>query len=556
MKEFKGKDVGTLSVAEAQAICDEAKPKFAGIVYVYTNKVNGKKYVGQTIHPHTRHASHMKLDHKVFDRTPFHYAVMKYGVDAFEYKIVELFICDDKEELQELMNQSEIELIKLYKTLASGTSGYNVKTGGQFNTYTSQGYGSRPVEMFDMEGNYIRSFKSISEAQIYCGIAGKGIKEVCDRCARTSAGYLWAWKGEQPLIPENRNEVHQYDLEGRYVCSYETMSEAGVKFCGRASSSIFSALQDKYRIAYGYYWRRYKTDILPITDFPKAVYCYDYTGGFIKGYRTLKEAAEDTGASGVSCICGAIRKNQFFRGKLWRRTFTEMLPASEVPPIGVALKITYPDNSVKIYPTIISAALDNQWEIGALKSSIDAEVSRKRLNGAIVEKYKGSLHPSTNENWEFVDLEDIVETELFRPGKLLTPVEQYTKDGKLVREYVSIHEAQRSVGVNNIHGALSRKDCCGGFIWVRKGEPLPEKLLERIDNQKVYQYDADGTYVGCHADKLQAALAIGYKSPNSHIGRCIREPWRTAKGFYWRDIQVDQLDMSKIKQNCYENGCS
>ena len=56
-----------------------------GIIYCYTNKINGKKYVGQTIHPEKRKWEHSKA----YDDSIFHRAIRKYGFDAFDYEVIE-----------------------------------------------------------------------------------------------------------------------------------------------------------------------------------------------------------------------------------------------------------------------------------------------------------------------------------------------------------------------------------------------------------------------------------------------------------------------------------
>lgn len=56
------------------------------------------------------------------------------------------------------------------------------------------------------------------------------------------------------------------------------------------------------------------------------------------------------------------------------------------------------------------------------------------------------------------------------------PVEQYSKDGKLIREYVSIKEASEETGINsrNICNCLSirqpKSKSAGGYIWKYKLE--------------------------------------------------------------------------------------
>lgn len=60
-----------------------------GIIYCYTNKNTGKKYVGQTIHPEQRKRNHI---HEAFIKGSdyyFHRSLRKHGIEAFTYEILE-----------------------------------------------------------------------------------------------------------------------------------------------------------------------------------------------------------------------------------------------------------------------------------------------------------------------------------------------------------------------------------------------------------------------------------------------------------------------------------
>jgi len=60
-----------------------------GIIYCYTNKITGKKYVGQTIHPEQRKRSHLHEAVKRQSDYYFHRSIRKYGWENFDYEIIE-----------------------------------------------------------------------------------------------------------------------------------------------------------------------------------------------------------------------------------------------------------------------------------------------------------------------------------------------------------------------------------------------------------------------------------------------------------------------------------
>ncbi|MCK9154728.1 MAG: NUMOD3 domain-containing DNA-binding protein [Paludibacteraceae bacterium] len=93
------------------------------IVYVATNKINGKKYVGQTkVGIEKRKASHL-AGSLYGDPYAFANAIRKYGINSFFWEILVEDIGT-----QEELDRIEIEKIKELKTLVP--FGYNISMGG------------------------------------------------------------------------------------------------------------------------------------------------------------------------------------------------------------------------------------------------------------------------------------------------------------------------------------------------------------------------------------------------------------------------------------------
>lgn len=102
-----------------------------GIIYKYTNKVNGKSYVGQTINPRLRQNYHrsasMNEKSKDYDKK-FYRAIRKYGWDSFEYSVLEK--CKDSE-----MNIKERKYIEQYDCV---NNGYNITLGGEGHQWSEE----------------------------------------------------------------------------------------------------------------------------------------------------------------------------------------------------------------------------------------------------------------------------------------------------------------------------------------------------------------------------------------------------------------------------------
>lgn len=96
-----------------------------GIIYKFTNKLNHKVYIGQTVNEKRRLNEHIKgknSDYMLIDA-----AMLKYGFDCFSYEILYEIIIKTKKD-RETLNEKEIEYIQKYNTRTP--NGYNILKGG------------------------------------------------------------------------------------------------------------------------------------------------------------------------------------------------------------------------------------------------------------------------------------------------------------------------------------------------------------------------------------------------------------------------------------------
>lgn len=92
-------------------------------LYLYTNQINSKKYIGVTNNPDRRKTEHIRGG-----KIGFHEAIDKYGIDNFSFCI--LAILDNADEAARV----EQEAILLFNTLSP--NGYNLKAGAPFTKYS------------------------------------------------------------------------------------------------------------------------------------------------------------------------------------------------------------------------------------------------------------------------------------------------------------------------------------------------------------------------------------------------------------------------------------
>ena len=101
---------------------------FIGIIYRFTNQINNKQYIGQSINSknerYNSHKSSYKNKNSSEYNSPLHRAFRKYGFENFTYEILAKDISDI-----DTLNQLEIYYINQYNTLIP--NGYNVEVGGK-----------------------------------------------------------------------------------------------------------------------------------------------------------------------------------------------------------------------------------------------------------------------------------------------------------------------------------------------------------------------------------------------------------------------------------------
>lgn len=193
---------------------------YEGYIYLLTNTVNGKKYVGQT----TRTIEQRLEEHytKINKGYAISNAIKEYGKDKFNVIELEKIIRKSKTELQNELNKREIFYIKEYNTMVSrsGGYGYNIDAGGRQASYFK-----KPVDMYDLIGNYIKTFESEMAASRETDIPFDQISNACTNNG-VAGGYLWTFSGKELKLPKiipNR-PVSKYDTKGVLIKTFSCVN--------------------------------------------------------------------------------------------------------------------------------------------------------------------------------------------------------------------------------------------------------------------------------------------------------------------------------------------
>lgn len=103
--------------------------KFNGAcIYKITCNLNGKIYIGQTLHFRQRINEHCR--HRLHSNMPIDYAIKKYGRESFTFEIL-CKVCNTLSisEVKSILNDLEIYFIKKYQSNTRHI-GYNLSEGG------------------------------------------------------------------------------------------------------------------------------------------------------------------------------------------------------------------------------------------------------------------------------------------------------------------------------------------------------------------------------------------------------------------------------------------
>ena len=205
------------------------------IVYQTVNKVNNKIYIGVHGTYKDDFDGYIGCGVDIFrpstylnPKTPFQYAVKKYGIKNFIRTTIKEF--NNMEDAYKL----EEELVN--KDFLKREDVYNLAKGGQFHAENANP--KKEVHMYDLDGNYIRSFDSVNEAAITINPNAKNGSHIS---RAIKSGYVYQqyqWSYEKlPFMKKraakkpksfntiNSPKVGRFDKEGNLLETYKNLTE-------------------------------------------------------------------------------------------------------------------------------------------------------------------------------------------------------------------------------------------------------------------------------------------------------------------------------------------
>ena len=129
--------------------------------------------------------------------------------------------------------------------------------GLKVNKKGSEHWHAKKCYEYDMKGNLVKEWGSITEAaDFYKDVTGN----VCAACSgkyKTFHGHIWSYKREEIDINAHRNaqgeRTYQYTKDGEFIAEYFNMDDA-VEATGVDKSNITKCCLGKRKTAGGYIW--------------------------------------------------------------------------------------------------------------------------------------------------------------------------------------------------------------------------------------------------------------------------------------------------------------
>ena len=171
-------------------------------IYKITNDINNKIYIGKTeFSIEKRFKEHCKDAYR--DRNenrPLYAAMRKYGVEHFHIDLIEK---------TDNPNEREVYWIEKYSSFKNG---YNATTGGDGKRYLD----------YDLIISTYNQVKNITKTAKICNCCESSVKNILKE---NNVNIL----SSGAISRSNYGKIiHQYSLDGKYIQSFSTLSDAGL----------------------------------------------------------------------------------------------------------------------------------------------------------------------------------------------------------------------------------------------------------------------------------------------------------------------------------------
>jgi predicted GIY-YIG superfamily endonuclease len=271
-------------------------------IYMVKCKINSKIYIGQSIDMERRWDQHKYGKGNIILRN----AIQKYGLDNFEFSILEEVIMENKPKeviTEELYKKEQLWFDKL-KPYENGYNINKVAKPNETNFTRDEDFGKKisrikiennhtgkPIIQYSLDGEFIKEWPSSTSVQRELGFNARNIGGCANKETFTSNGYIWRFK-DDPLVESDLNKVknkrpktkkvYQYDLKGNLVGEYMSVKEAS-ETSGYDYACITSVCSGRLETYRDHFWSYApKTDFTLKKRLKKSITQNSLDGEFIK----------------------------------------------------------------------------------------------------------------------------------------------------------------------------------------------------------------------------------------------------------------------------------
>lgn len=261
-------------------------------IYLITNIITKKQYIGQTINYEKRIKEHIygRKNRKncIIDK-----AIQKYGKDNFKFELIK------KANTQKEIDYLEKKYIKELNTLTP--NGYNILKGGR---HQQGAWNMKPILVYNLNGNFIREYASSNELERVSNgkYTTRTIRNSCNSKTHKYKDILVKFKEDNSIIlpykrpiSKRRKKVIQFDINGKYIKTYQSIQEAS-QITQTNRTSIIGVLKGNYKTANNFIWR-YENDNRKIEKnlaykIGTKIYQLDDNKNIIRQFKSCTEAQD------------------------------------------------------------------------------------------------------------------------------------------------------------------------------------------------------------------------------------------------------------------------
>ena len=269
------------------------------IVYLTTNKINNKIYIGvhQTENPNKFDGylgcgAYINIPNSYNKgKTHLHNAILKYGISAFHRITLKVF--------DNLEDALDLEAWLVTEEFVKRSDTYNMTVGGQIPPILS-----KTIYEFDLQGNLINTWSSISEITNKFSI-NKNRITMAIKDKRSFNNSYWSEKNSINISEyrlSSRGYIFQYNKDGVLLNTFENASIAALKL-DITRDAIINAVFDRTTCC-GYYFLRADEDINLLLNSIESSYDPKYE-------LTIDSSSVDTGVAGYYTYTVTTSNNNY-----------------------------------------------------------------------------------------------------------------------------------------------------------------------------------------------------------------------------------------------------